>query len=137
MAVNNESIGISAEVAIAKSFGVKVNPYYEARAEQAIVDLLLKNDNVKRIFDKEKHAPWKPAGTPIQVISFKCLKDIFSKLNFTRQLVLLSIRTLKESKPDIPIAITVATATPATAHLNTQTKSKFNSTLTIPEKTKK
>ncbi|MBD8941478.1 MAG: hypothetical protein EGR71_02900 [Clostridiales bacterium] len=53
MAVNNESIGISAEVAIAKSFGVKVNPYYEARAERAIVDLLLKNDNVKRIFDIE------------------------------------------------------------------------------------
>ena len=54
MAINNESIGISAEVAIAQSFGVRVNPYYEARAEKAIVDLLLKNDNVKQIFDKEK-----------------------------------------------------------------------------------
>ena len=53
MAINNESIGISAEVAIAKSFGVSVNPYYEARAEQAIVDLLLKNDNVKKIFNRE------------------------------------------------------------------------------------
>lgn len=53
MAINNESIGISAEVAIARSFGVTVNPYYEARAEQAIVELLLKNDNVKRIFEKE------------------------------------------------------------------------------------
>ena len=53
MAINNESIGISAEVAIARSFGIKVNPYYEARAEQAIVELLLKNDNVKRIFNQE------------------------------------------------------------------------------------
>ena len=53
MAINNESIGISAEVAIAISFGVTVNPYYKARAEKAIVDLLLKNDNVGKIFDKE------------------------------------------------------------------------------------
>lgn len=54
MAINNESIGISAEVAIARSFGVRVNPYYEARSEPAIVNLLLKNDNVKRIFYKEE-----------------------------------------------------------------------------------
>lgn len=53
MAINNESIGISAEVAIAKSFGVAVNPDYEARAEQEIVDLLLKNSNVNKIFEKE------------------------------------------------------------------------------------
>ena len=53
MAINNESIGISAEVAIARSFGVKVNPYYEARAEQVIVDLLLRDDKVKKIFHRE------------------------------------------------------------------------------------
>lgn len=53
MAVNNESIGISAEVAIAKSYGVEINPYYESRSEKAIVDLLLKNDNVKTIFNRE------------------------------------------------------------------------------------
>lgn len=53
MAINNESIGISAEVAIAKSYGVAINPYYEARSEKAIVDLLMKNNNVLKIFEKE------------------------------------------------------------------------------------
>ena len=53
MAINNEAVGIAAEVAIAKSFGIGINPHYAARAEQVIVDLLLKNDNVKRIFTKE------------------------------------------------------------------------------------
>lgn len=53
MANNNESIGISAEIAIAKSFGVRVNRDYEARAEKEIVELLLKNDAIKKIFDRE------------------------------------------------------------------------------------
>ena len=53
MAINNESIGISAEVAIAKSYEVKINPYYKSRSEKEIVDLLLRNDNVKKIFDRE------------------------------------------------------------------------------------
>ncbi len=53
MAVNNESIGISAEVAIAKSYDIAMNPYYEERAEKEIVDLLLKNNNIKKIFEKE------------------------------------------------------------------------------------
>ena len=41
MAINNESIGISAEVAIAKSFDLEINPNYVARSEKEIVDLLL------------------------------------------------------------------------------------------------
>ena len=53
MAINNESIGISAEVAIAKSFGVVVNPHYEARSERAVVNLLMKNNNVLKIFERE------------------------------------------------------------------------------------
>lgn len=52
MAVNNESIGISAEVAIANAFDVPVNPRYAARAEQEIVDLLLRGGCVRQIFDK-------------------------------------------------------------------------------------
>lgn len=63
MAINNESIGISAEVAIARSFGVSVNPNYEARAEQAIVDLLLENDKIKYIFKQER------IPTPIEHIA--------------------------------------------------------------------
>ena len=42
MAINNESIGISAEVAIAVTFNVPINPQYVARAEQEIVNLLLR-----------------------------------------------------------------------------------------------
>ena len=53
MAINNESIGISAEVAIAKTYGIAVNPDYAARAEKPIVDLLLRNNNVERIFTIE------------------------------------------------------------------------------------
>ena len=41
MPYNNESMGISAEVAIAKSFGIYVNPYYEDRSEPEIVELLM------------------------------------------------------------------------------------------------
>ena len=54
MAKNNESIGISAEVAIAKSFNIPVNADYVARSEKTIVDLLLKYDRVKTIFENEK-----------------------------------------------------------------------------------
>lgn len=54
MAINNESIGISAEVAIAKSFDLEINPNYVARSEKEIVDLLLENDNIQTIFTKEK-----------------------------------------------------------------------------------
>jgi len=54
MSINNESVGISAEVAIAKSFDISINPDYEERANKAIVDLLMKNNNVKRIFKKER-----------------------------------------------------------------------------------
>lgn len=53
MAMNNESIGISAEVAIANSFGVEITPSYAARAESSIVDLLVKDNKVKKIFEIE------------------------------------------------------------------------------------
>ena len=52
MAINNESIGISAEVAIAQTFGVPINPQYAARAEREIVDLLLHGGCVRQIFDR-------------------------------------------------------------------------------------
>lgn len=51
--MNNESFGISAEVAIAKSFGVQINPDYVARSEKSIVDLLMKDDCIKKIFSRE------------------------------------------------------------------------------------
>lgn len=53
MARNNESIGVSAEVAIAKSYGVEVDVDYANRSEQAIVDLLIRDDNVIKIFERE------------------------------------------------------------------------------------
>ena len=53
MALNNESVGISAEVAIAKSYGLAINPDYEARSEKKIVDKLLDNNNIIKIFEKE------------------------------------------------------------------------------------
>lgn len=62
---NNEAMGIAAEVAIAKSFGIAVSPYYEARAEQTIVDLLLKKDSIRKIFEKEN------IPAPIQHIAEK------------------------------------------------------------------
>ena len=77
MAINNESIGISAEVAIARSFGVRVNPYYEARSEPAIVNLLLKNDNVKRIFYKEEYQHQQnilPRGRILLILSWREIK---------------------------------------------------------------
>ena len=54
MAINNEAVGISAEVAIARSFGVPVNPFYAQRADPDIVNLLLENNNVVKIFEYEK-----------------------------------------------------------------------------------
>ncbi|MDO4988615.1 MAG: hypothetical protein Q4E17_06315 [Synergistes sp.] len=51
--LNNETIGISAEVAIARIYGIEMNPDYEARADNEIVGLLLKDDTIKRIFEKE------------------------------------------------------------------------------------
>lgn len=50
MTVNNESYGIAAEVAIAKSFNVKINECYVSRAEKETVELLLNNNNIKNIF---------------------------------------------------------------------------------------
>ena len=61
MAINNESIGISAEVAIAQTFGVPINPQYVARAEQEIVNLLLRGGCVRQIFDRQQ-MPY-PGGT--------------------------------------------------------------------------
>ncbi|MBR1891056.1 MAG: hypothetical protein IJ811_01005 [Clostridia bacterium] len=54
MAINNESIGIAAEVAIAKTFNVKINPDYELRAEPGISEFLLGENYIKKIFEKEK-----------------------------------------------------------------------------------
>ena len=53
MAINNESIGISAEVAIANTYGISINPDYSARAENPIVELLTKDNKIKKIFEKE------------------------------------------------------------------------------------
>lgn len=41
MIINNETVGISAEVAIAREFCIFVNPEYSARAEKAIIDKLI------------------------------------------------------------------------------------------------
>lgn len=54
MAMNNESAGIAAEVAIAKTFGIKINPLYANRAEKRIVDLLMNKNCIKSIFDNER-----------------------------------------------------------------------------------
>lgn len=53
MAKNNESFGVAAEVAIAKTFSVKINPAYAMRAEETIVGLLLKDNSIYNIFSKE------------------------------------------------------------------------------------
>lgn len=53
MAKNNESFGVAAEVAIAKTFNVRINPAYQARAEEDIVDFLLKDNRIYQIFSKE------------------------------------------------------------------------------------
>ena len=50
---NNESVGIAAEVAIAEAFDIKINPEYAKRAENSIKELLLSNNSIKTIFEKE------------------------------------------------------------------------------------
>ena len=49
---NNESIGIAAEVAIAKTYSVQINPNYELRAEPGICDFLLSGDYIRKIFKR-------------------------------------------------------------------------------------
>ena len=49
--MNNETIGISAEVAVANTFNVPINSEYEARADSAVVALLKKD--VYEIFERE------------------------------------------------------------------------------------
>lgn len=53
MAKNNESVGIAAEVAIAKTFGINIDPLYAQRAEPGVVNLLLSDNSIKTIFDRE------------------------------------------------------------------------------------
>ncbi len=53
MPINNESIGIATEVAIAKTYNVQINPNYELRAESGISDFLLEGDYIRKIFEKE------------------------------------------------------------------------------------
>lgn len=53
MSINNESIGIAAEVAIAKTYGVPINPTYELRAEPGIAEFLLEGDYIRKIFARE------------------------------------------------------------------------------------
>lgn len=53
MPINNESIGIATEVAIAKTYNVQINPNYELRAEPGISDFLLEGDYIRKIFEKE------------------------------------------------------------------------------------
>lgn len=49
--MNNETIGISAEVAIAKAFKIKINYEYNLRAEENIVNLL--SEKIIQIFQNE------------------------------------------------------------------------------------
>lgn len=53
MPINNESIGIATEVAIAKTYNVQINPNYELRAEPGISNFLLNGDYIRKIFEKE------------------------------------------------------------------------------------
>lgn len=41
MLINNETVGISAEVAIAREFGVNIDPYYESRADEDCVNTII------------------------------------------------------------------------------------------------
>lgn len=41
MIINNETVGISAEVAIARVFGVKIDPYYASRADEECVNIII------------------------------------------------------------------------------------------------
>lgn len=54
MVINNETVGISAEVAIAKEFNVRVNPDYASRANGNIVEYI--RPCVRRIFSDYKIA---------------------------------------------------------------------------------
>lgn len=72
MPKNNESFGIAAEVAIARSFGVSVNPEYEQRAEEEIVELLTKGDAIRHIFEKEQlPAPVKHSAEKQNPVDFE------------------------------------------------------------------
>ncbi len=53
MSINNETFGISAEVAIAKSFNISINPDYVNRSDKKIVDLLINDNNIIKLFEKE------------------------------------------------------------------------------------
>ncbi len=50
MSINNEIVGISAEVAIANEFGIEINPLYRQRADQATVNRI--QPLVRPAFDK-------------------------------------------------------------------------------------
>ena len=52
--MNNESVGIAVEVAIAKTFNIDINPAYVLRAESEITDFLLKGDYIRTIFKRER-----------------------------------------------------------------------------------
>lgn len=54
MKFNNETIGISAEIAIAETFNISVNCNYSLRANRETVDFLKKNESIKKIFEQEK-----------------------------------------------------------------------------------
>lgn len=49
---NNETIGISAEVAIARAFNININPDYASRADNNVIDLLSK-EKIIEIFKRE------------------------------------------------------------------------------------
>jgi len=51
--MNNETVGISAEVAIAESFKVEVSNEYKDRSDEAIVSLLKKD--IIKIFKKNTY----------------------------------------------------------------------------------
>ena len=50
MLINNETVGISAEVAIANEFGIKIAPFYVQRADQEIINCI--KPVVKPAFDQ-------------------------------------------------------------------------------------
>ncbi|MDE5946369.1 MAG: hypothetical protein K2G63_03535, partial [Oscillospiraceae bacterium] len=47
--MNNETVGISAEIAIANTFGIKVNPNYANRADFNVVKYI--QPHIKKAFD--------------------------------------------------------------------------------------
>lgn len=54
MPINNEAIGIAAEVAIARSFDVPINPLYERRADKLVLQHLLRSRAIPRLFADEQ-----------------------------------------------------------------------------------